>query len=166
MLACFLHSTRGPQSGPFTLLEDQCGTGRPTRERVLTWAETVNEPVRPGELPGNTERLPNRVKGQSALKGVFQPHGQEGTCACEERGDKTKASIGRRASVSPACLQALALRNEKKKRRGQRPLSLNRAVDPGELNVEAAVQKGLQRCLPPEKGPQLIPRPLQGSAST
>ena len=68
--------------------------------------------------------------------------------------------------MSPACLQALALRNEKKKRRGQRPPSLNRAVDLGELNVEAAVQKGLQRCLPPEKGPQLHPRPLQGSAST
>ena len=62
---------------------------------MLTWAETVNEPVRPGELPGNTEGPPNRVKDQSALKGVFQPHGQEGACACEEQGDKTKASIGR-----------------------------------------------------------------------
>ena len=129
---------------------------------MLTWAEIVNEPVRPGELPGNMEGHPNRVKGQWALKGVFQPNGQEGTCAFEEQGDKTKASIGRLAAVSPACSQALALRNEKKKRRGQRPLSLNRAVDLRELNLEAAVQKGLQRCLPPAKGPQLHPRPLWG----
>lgn len=132
---------------------------------MLTWAETVNEPVRPGELPGNTEGHPNCVKGQSALKGVFQPHGQESTYACEEWGDKMKASIGRRAGVSPACLQASALRNEKKKR-GQRSPSLNRAVDLGELNLETAVQKGLQGCLPPEKDPRLHPRPFQGPAST
>lgn len=118
--ACFLSSTRVLRVDPSPCQETSVDLADPL-EKGCWPGQKLNESVRPGELPGNMEGHPNHVKCRSALKGVFQPHRQEGTCACGEQGDKTKASIGRWAGVSPACLQALALRNEKRQRRGHRP---------------------------------------------